>query len=872
MPYVKRTKRLDENGEPLPSSTPPRSSLAVEIPIYALVFATPLALGTVHLASVAGMLAMALLAFAALLVRTRRRGLKLRLFPLGVALLAAACLCALQLLPLPPSVPGALGSGAAEVHDTVLEGTPLAGAWRPISLAPPSTALELLKYIAYALAFIVVVNYFTDRHRARRLLKAVAWSGFCVALVGFFSKLFMAESIYGLYELPHRESFFFASFVNPNHLAGFLALCSPVALGLALSARERQDRALFGFMGVIVGAAVFMSLSRGGIVAYSAALCLLFLFAATRSSRRLQRLALVQALAAAVLLVAGYLAYDTIQKELRTLGDIDALREETKIQSWKACGALMADHPVLGIGRGAYAAVYPRYKTLPARSTFTHAENQVLQYMCDWGPVPGALFAGVLFGCLVLGLVRTRTSYTMAGCTAGVFAVLSHNLVDFNMETGGVMMPLVVVFGVLAASPFSHAGSPSPIEGRLRLRRWLAWGIGAAGLGLGAWAVPVAAGGELGARTDALLALQEGGPAEPCDPSPLGQAACALMDDYPADYLAPLVLGKAALGAAPPRIDRAGHWLARAILLNPTDPSAHRLTGRALFWAGKLDQALVEYRLAARYDPGLLTTTVTEVLRLTGKPDAAIRATPDEGKALLRTAAILRTLGREQAAARAARKALERDSTLLGAMDMLGELALANGHLSEAAVIAQQAIDVDAQHDPAWVLKGRVLERQGQPEHAEQAWREGLLQVPDSTLIAYTLVDFYLRRDRPKDAERTAARMQTFVASDDRSQARLLLLVGRIKEAREQYFEARQAYRQAVELMPEVLPYVYRLARLEEKIGNWDEAERLYTKLADAHFRDKEMHERIGIVRKARELEHDRSMWETWVEDKKEKP
>jgi len=82
-----------------------------------------------------------------------------------------------------------------------------------------------------------------------------------------------------------------------------------------------------------------------------------------------------------------------------------------------------------------------------------------------------------------------------------------------------------------------------------------------------------------------------------------------------------------------------------------------------------------------------------------------------------------------------------------------------------------------------------------------------------------------------------------------------------IKEARQMYFDARQLYRQAVELQPGNLPYLYRLGRMEEKIGAWDEPERIYTTLESSRFRAREMKERIDLVRKARQIEKERAMW-----------
>ena len=86
MPYRKREASDGEQNQ----ATLTRShhtSLAVEIPIYLLVMTSPLAIGTVHLASVVVMWALSNVAFISLLIRSRRHKLPIKLFSLGIVLL-----------------------------------------------------------------------------------------------------------------------------------------------------------------------------------------------------------------------------------------------------------------------------------------------------------------------------------------------------------------------------------------------------------------------------------------------------------------------------------------------------------------------------------------------------------------------------------------------------------------------------------------------------------------------------------------------------------------------------------------------------------------------------------------------------------------
>ncbi|HOX43454.1 MAG TPA: tetratricopeptide repeat protein [Myxococcota bacterium] len=867
MPYRKR-KHAEEArpaGESPAGAAPVQvhTSVTVEVSTYLLAL-SPLALGAVHLPSVAALLALACAGFVGLLWATRRQGHRIRMFPLGVLLLAAAGACLLQVLPLPRALLGLLSPGAAELTARVLEGTPLLGAWRPASLAPPATWLEVMKYLAYALALLTAVNYYQDRTRARRLLKAVAWSGFLVALTGFVHKLFAAETILGLYPIG-PGTFFFSTFVNPNHLAGLLCLTAPVALGLALSARERPDRALYGFMGVVAGVGVFMTLSRGGMVAFGTAMLFLMAHGALRQSRKLKRVALAQGLAALVLLIAGYLAYDTIMRELRTLGDLEGLRAEVKVRVWGSALPLLRDFPALGIGRGAFATAFPMVNEVTATHTFTHPENLAVQAGVEWGPVLGALWLLGLLGVFALALRRARTSFSMAGALAGVFGVFLQNSADFSLEIAGVMMPCVLVLGVLTASPFSHAGPPFEWETRPRLGRRLAWGLAGLALALlvlGTWQAGAHA---LEPATLAVTALQDAAPAEPCDPSPLGQATCELLDSYPADYLPHLVLGRAALRARPPQVQLAVRHLERAMLLNPANARAHQLAGRALLLAGARDQALGEYRLAARHEPKTLPAVLGEVLKLTGDPDLALRATPDEAEAYLAAARFLWGKKLLPQAEEAARLALERNSTSLAALDLMGEMALAKGQLQAAEAHARQGMQIDPLHPENHDLLARALLAQGKPDQAEQALRLGLESAPDSALLAHRLVELYLQGQKYREAEELVDRMFTFAAPDDAAQARLFLIQARIKEARGMAFEARQAYRQAAEASPQNPAVQHQLGLAEARVGNWDEAERIFSTLHRLGYKAEEMEQRLAVVREARRIEQEGVLWKNLV-------
>jgi tetratricopeptide (TPR) repeat protein len=92
--------------------------------------------------------------------------------------------------------------------------------------------------------------------------------------------------------------------------------------------------------------------------------------------------------------------------------------------------------------------------------------------------------------------------------------------------------------------------------------------------------------------------------------------------------------------------------------------------------------------------------------------------------------------------------------------------------------------------------------------------------------------------------------------------------LGRIQEAKGLYFEARRSYRMATSLAPDTLPYLYLVGRMEQRMGNWSEAERVYRQLHRSKYKTTEIEKRLAVIEKARKSEKNQALWKTWVEEK----
>jgi hypothetical protein len=59
---------------------------------------------------------------------------------------------------------------------------------------------------------------------------------------------------------------------------------------------------------------------------------------------------------------------------------------------------------------------------------------------------------------------------------------------------------------------------------------------------------------------------------------------------------------------------------------------------------------------------------------------------------------------------------------------------------------------------------------------------------------------------------------------------------------------------------------------MEQRMGNWVEAERIYRQLLKSKYKAKEIEEHLTVIQKTREMEKNQARWKTWVDDQPEQP
>jgi putative inorganic carbon (HCO3(-)) transporter len=144
-------------------------------------------------------------------------------------------------------------------------------------------------------------------------------------------------------------------------------------------------------------------------------------------------------LAAVAVLVAGFLLLNPVLFErMSTMFTVVDTSSEMRIAMWESTIQMILDHPLFGIGGGAYSLVYPIYDTyiVDGSVTLVHAHNIYLNYLAEIGIVGGCAFLVFFLGYTVTALYPQKTmpdefsKGLMLGLGLGLVSVALNGLTD----------------------------------------------------------------------------------------------------------------------------------------------------------------------------------------------------------------------------------------------------------------------------------------------------------------------------------------------------------------------------------------------------------------------------------------------------------
>jgi len=314
-------------------------------------------------------------------------------------------------------------------------------------------------FAAYAMLCFLAAQALFRASQARRIGVVLAIYGSAVAAFALFQGVAPNGKLYWLRQ-PRLGGWIYGPYVNHNHYAGLMEMLVPIPLILSLSRFvHRKERIASGVAAAIMTGTIFLSGSRGGMLAIFVEFAILAIVLLRH--QRNARIAL--GLGAFAIVLVSLLSW-LGGKELTTRVSSISTETRTEISGGMRLSIdrdsvhMFRQRPILGWGLGTFPVVYPQFRSFYTNFFVNEAHNDYLQLLTE----TGVLGFGIMLWFLIV-LYRSAlrkigdwstdtTSAVTLACILGCSGILVHSLLDFNLQVPA-NAALFYVYCTIAAAP-----------------------------------------------------------------------------------------------------------------------------------------------------------------------------------------------------------------------------------------------------------------------------------------------------------------------------------------------------------------------------------------------------------------------------------
>lgn len=287
---------------------------------------------------------------------------------------------------------------------------------------------ELIKLACCIIFFLMIGNYLSTR------LKLLVHSFiFTTLIVISFSLVYLFTHIPE--SLTDR---LYCPLGNPNSLAGLLVITIPFMIRIVWIVRFRF---LLGILLLFSFIILYFTYSRGGISGVIGAI--LFLFFITQRKRYIFILTACVLIATVV-----FITYQSVFLSRWT--GLQTVFQRFYI--WEHSWQMFLDHPILGVGLGAYPNVYFDYKG--EFSWHQHSHNIFMQQACEVGIIGLLSFIWLLIALFRESFVSKLNNYEKVvkeGLLASLIGFLIHSQVDYFFWIPVFQLYFWLIMGILSS-------------------------------------------------------------------------------------------------------------------------------------------------------------------------------------------------------------------------------------------------------------------------------------------------------------------------------------------------------------------------------------------------------------------------------------
>ena len=299
------------------------------------------------------------------------------------------------------------------------------------------TQCAVVQWATFLGIFLIGTCLFGDERISRWFRLAMVWFSFFVAVAAMLQTFSSEGKVFWVFPSGYHDCVM-GPFLSCNHYAAFIEAILPVALCQALI--SEKDSLLYSGMAAVMYASVVASASRAGTVLASGEVLavIVLLWIRGHVTGRATGLFIFR-ITVLVAVFIGVVGWASTWHRFR-VPDPMAVRMELAMGSLR----MITEHPLSGVGLGAWSTVYPHYAIIDIGAFANQAHNDWLQWIAEGGIPFGLVMAGLFYWCVCAAL---RTVWGL-----GTLAVFLHAFVDYPFSRPALGAWTIVILAMLASS------------------------------------------------------------------------------------------------------------------------------------------------------------------------------------------------------------------------------------------------------------------------------------------------------------------------------------------------------------------------------------------------------------------------------------
>lgn len=337
------------------------------------------------------------------------------------------------------------------------------------SIDRSATRTQLLKTICLVETFILSLLLVNDTKRLKTFLLCLVAAGTAQAIYGSLMVISQVEHV-----LWREKEYYLGvatgTFINRNHLAGYLEMTISIGIGLLLATltneRARNWRQwLRGWLDTLLSQkalirvavtsmviGLILTQSRMGNIAFVASMAIVAGIGLIHFKGRggKVRNLFVSLLIVDLLVLGSLFGLENVQNRLQQTN----LHEEQRIRVNELTLKLIEDNTLLGTGLGTWFTAFPEVRTTDITYDYRHAHNDWLQFTSETGVLGAVLLFSIwalaVRNCVVTVLKRQNhfARSIALGCLMGLTSIFLHSATDFNLQIFPNALLLVALIAI----------------------------------------------------------------------------------------------------------------------------------------------------------------------------------------------------------------------------------------------------------------------------------------------------------------------------------------------------------------------------------------------------------------------------------------